>query len=54
MTKTEVSAINMALLYRVQIHSFWKYGACVSLKVVTKVFLEVKKLLNLRFLDYFF
>ena len=29
-------------------------GACVSLKVATKDLLEVKKLLRLRFLDYFF
>ena len=30
------------------------YPARYSLKVTTKVFLEVKKLLKLRFLDYFF
>ena len=29
------------------------YGARLSLKVATKVFLDIKKLLKLRFLDYF-
>ena len=32
---------------------FLEIGAHVSLKVATKVFLEVKKLLKLRFLDSF-